>query len=194
MSRTRPPAADAWIDERPLTARAMGGARKLHTPRARRTGAGEATAEDAPSALHGDDAATAGELQAARTDFRVLARFPAAASAGGLPFETALLRCVLHTGRWHQIRRHLAHAGHHVLGDTTHGKLRHNGPARAVLDLQRLFLHAAAVRIDFAAAAAAAAGLPPGPPLRVIAPLPRHLARSACLAGRLQRRRWVLPG
>ena len=131
---------------------------------------------DTPHSRGGDDAASTGELQAARTDFRVLARFPPAASADGLPFETALLRCVLHTGRWHQIRRHLAHAGHHVLGDTTHGKLRYNGPARAVLDLQRLFLHAAAVRVDFAAAAA---GLPPGPPLRVIAPLPRQLTRAA---------------
>ena len=30
------------------------------------------------------------------------------------------------TGRWHQIRRHLAHAAHPVLGDSTHGDKRAN--------------------------------------------------------------------
>ena len=39
-------------------------------------------------------------------------------------FETsryALLRCTLDTGRFRQIRRHLKHCFHHMIGDTSHG-------------------------------------------------------------------------
>lgn len=160
----------------------MGGAAKGHTPRDRSDGA-------AAGDRGGDDSAK----QPARTDFRVLARFPAAAATGyvapaaGLPYASALLAATLHTGRWHQIRRHLAHAGHHVLGDAKHGKLRWNGPAREALRLHRLFLHSAELQLDTSAAAAL---LPPddaallraclcASPLAVRAPLPPELASAA---------------
>jgi 23S rRNA-/tRNA-specific pseudouridylate synthase len=139
----------------------------------------------APAAPH---VAAPAAPQAARTHFRVLARFPAqdaapqessGDAAETLRFPTALLCATLHTGRWHQIRRHLSNLGHHVLGDSQHGKLRYNGPARDALGLHRLFLHAASVRIAFDAPAAAAAGLPPGAPLAVVSPLPRELADAA---------------
>lgn len=53
----------------------------------------------------------------------------------------ALVRCRITTGRHHQIRRHLAHQGRHVLGDTTHGKGRINAAMRRLYGLHRLFLH-----------------------------------------------------
>lgn len=73
-----------------------------------------------------------GTPRLARTSFRRLAQFD----------RCALVEARLHTGRWHQIRRHLAHETHHVLGDTTHGKGRDNRFFRAERGLTRLFLHA----------------------------------------------------
>jgi tRNA pseudouridine65 synthase len=45
-------------------------------------------------------------------------------------------------GRRHQIRRHLKHMAHPILGDATHGKGTHNRQVAAWLGLQRLWLHA----------------------------------------------------
>jgi 23S rRNA pseudouridine1911/1915/1917 synthase len=50
--------------------------------------------------------------RSARTDYRVLR------SLG----EISLVECVLHSGRTHQIRVHLFHLGHPVIGDSLYGK------------------------------------------------------------------------
>ena len=54
----------------------------------------------------------------------------------------SLLRARIFTGRRHQIRRHLHHAAHQVIGDTTYGKGRINQYFRDHHGLPRLFLHA----------------------------------------------------
>jgi tRNA pseudouridine65 synthase len=46
------------------------------------------------------------------------------------------------TGRRHQIRRHLAHLRHPLVGDTTHGDGKLNAWARPLFRKARLFLHA----------------------------------------------------
>ncbi len=46
------------------------------------------------------------------------------------------------TGRRHQIRRHLKHLAHPIIGDATHGKGAHNRWWGEHLGLQRLWLHA----------------------------------------------------
>ena len=59
-------------------------------------------------------------------------------------FETsryALLRARPLTGRFRQIRRHLKHISHHLIGDTSHGDGRHNRAFR-MLGIQRMLLHA----------------------------------------------------
>ncbi|MCB1788148.1 MAG: pseudouridylate synthase [Gammaproteobacteria bacterium] len=46
------------------------------------------------------------------------------------------------TGRRQQIRRHLKHISHHLIGDTTHGNGPHNRLFREHLGLQRMLLQA----------------------------------------------------
>lgn len=60
----------------------------------------------------------------------------------------SILSAVIQTGRRHQIRRHLHHLRHQVVGDTTYGKGRINRWLRADFELPRIFLHAAYLRIQ----------------------------------------------
>ncbi|MGE3164804.1 MAG: RluA family pseudouridine synthase [Planctomycetota bacterium] len=73
----------------------------------------------------------AGVKQTARTEFERIATF----------HGCSLLRARLHSGRRHQIRRHLAHLAHQVIGDTSYGKGRINRALREQYGLPRLFLH-----------------------------------------------------
>jgi tRNA pseudouridine65 synthase len=53
----------------------------------------------------------------------------------------ALMQCSPVTGRFRQIRRHLKHVSHHLIGDTSHGDGRHNRNFR-MLGVHRMLLHA----------------------------------------------------
>lgn len=57
----------------------------------------------------------------------------------------SLLRLTPKTGRKHQLRRHLKHIFHPVVGDTTHGDGRHNTLFRDNFDCRRLLLAATAL-------------------------------------------------
>ncbi|MGR5153474.1 tRNA pseudouridine(65) synthase TruC [Photobacterium swingsii] len=52
------------------------------------------------------------------------------------------------TGRKHQLRRHMHHLSHHIIGDVNHGDGRHNRMFRENYDCHRLMLHAS--RLQFA--------------------------------------------
>ncbi len=62
-------------------------------------------------------------------------------STGFATSRYALLRCQPQTGRFRQIRRHLKHLSHHLIGDTSHGDGRHNRSFR-MLGIHRMLLHA----------------------------------------------------
>jgi tRNA pseudouridine65 synthase len=62
-------------------------------------------------------------------------------SAHHLTSRYALLRCTPQTGRFRQIRRHLKHLHHHLVGDSSHGDGRHNQAFRR-LGVHRMLLHA----------------------------------------------------
>jgi tRNA pseudouridine65 synthase len=66
-------------------------------------------------------------------------------SAGFPTSRYALLRAWPQTGRFRQIRRHLKHLSHHLIGDTSHGDGRHNRAFR-MLGIHRMLLHAERLR------------------------------------------------
>ena len=114
----------------------------------------------------------------ARTHFRRLATGELPVPSAG--FETsryALLECEPLTGRFRQIRRHLKHASHHLIGDTSHGDGRHNRQFR-LRGVPRMLLHA--WRLGFPHPC-------DGREMRVEAPLDAGFARALALFG------WRLP-
>jgi tRNA pseudouridine65 synthase len=52
------------------------------------------------------------------------------------------------TGRKHQLRRHMKHINHHLLGDTKYGRGEHNKFVRGYYDMHRLLLHALSLDIQ----------------------------------------------
>jgi 23S rRNA pseudouridine1911/1915/1917 synthase len=54
--------------------------------------------------------------------------------------DFSALRCTLHTGRTHQIRVHLSHAGHPLVADSLYGGQPALGMARQALHALRLEL------------------------------------------------------
>ena len=59
----------------------------------------------------------------------------------------SLLKLLPKTGRKHQLRRHLKHIFHPIVGDTKYGRGEHNRLFREKLDCHRLLLHAS--KIEF---------------------------------------------
>jgi len=101
------------------------------------------------------------------TRARTVARF-------GTPPVIALMECWLETGRTHQIRVHMAHAGHGLVGDTTYGgkrKLARAALAEPVAEAIKAFprqaLHAAVLGFEHPIS---------GEAIRFEAPLPEDMA------------------
>lgn len=76
----------------------------------------------------------AGERVAARTRFRRIAR--------STVDRCSLVEAMPETGRLHQIRRHMKHLSHPVIGDVNYGSGEINRHYRATYELHRLALHA----------------------------------------------------
>jgi tRNA pseudouridine65 synthase len=66
----------------------------------------------------------------------------------------SLVLAIPETGRTHQIRRHLRHLGHPLIGDVNYGSGEINRHYRARYDLCRLALHASAIAFDHPATGA----------------------------------------
>lgn len=79
----------------------------------------------------------------ARTRWRRLATAEVAIPMGRYAQQRyALLALEPETGRYQQLRRHLHHISHHLVGDTTHGRGDHNRLFRIHYGIHRLLLHA----------------------------------------------------
>jgi tRNA pseudouridine65 synthase len=85
----------------------------------------------------------------ARTRFRRLGTIELPHHVDRYPTSRyALVELEPDTGRRHQLRRHLAHASHPIVGDSTYGKGRHNRLFAELFGVQRLLL--ACIRLEFA--------------------------------------------
>jgi tRNA pseudouridine65 synthase len=95
-------------------------------------------------ALRPDDAPPDAPAQPAQTTLRCLARleWPEAFDPLHPGTRLSLVQAEPHTGRRHQIRRHLKHLAHPIVGDATHGKGPLNRWWAQRLGLARLWLHA----------------------------------------------------
>ncbi|HYH79987.1 MAG TPA: RluA family pseudouridine synthase [Longimicrobium sp.] len=131
----------------------------------------DAVSVDAPIGRHHTDRKKMGIVpdgRPARTHFRRLERWRAA----------DLLRAELETGRTHQIRLHLLHLGHPVVGDMTYAPGREKGvsgsergwAAALARRVPRQFLHAAELRFTHPRT---------GEEMRFDSPLPPDLAAVA---------------
>lgn len=101
-----------------------------------------------------------GRVRVAHTTFVVAGRLA----------DAALVRATLHTGRTHQIRLHMAHAGHPLLGDARYG-----GPTRyGGRDLPGHLLHAAELHLAHPIT---------GAPLDLASPLPELFQALLDLGG-----------
>jgi tRNA pseudouridine65 synthase len=110
----------------------------------------------------------------AQTGYRTLARGELDAASGGFPSSRfALLECRPQTGRFRQIRRHLKHVCHHLIGDTSHGDGQRNRIFR-MRGVHRMLLHA--WRLRFAHPA-------DGRMIEVVAPLDREFRAALALFG-----------
>lgn len=98
--------------------------------------------------LRPDDAPPHAAAQPASTLVRRLATltWPEAFDARFPHTRIALVQAQPLTGRRHQIRRHLKHAAHPIIGDATHGKGPLNRWWAERLGVQRLWLHAWSLR------------------------------------------------
>ncbi len=104
-------------------------------------------------------------LLQAQTRWRVLRRleWPFATDPRFISTRVALLEAEPLQGRRHQIRRHLKHIAHPILGDATHGKGPLNRAVAAHLGTQRLWLHAERLELTHPVSGAALRLLaPPG--------------------------------
>jgi len=94
------------------------------------------------------DASKYKEAQEAVTAFRCLGQVEIDASVGR--YDTvrySLVELKPRTGRKHQLRRHMKHINHHLLGDTKYGRGEHNKFVREKYDMYRLLLHAKHLKI-----------------------------------------------
>lgn len=98
---------------------------------------------DHPLKREADGAGITELIQEAQTRYQRLACFDLPLPYGAFP-STRCAEMALEplTGRRHQLRRHMKHMSHHILGDTTHGKGPLNRSLAEWLGLQRLWLHA----------------------------------------------------
>jgi tRNA pseudouridine65 synthase len=169
-------ALDAVAHERLSTAFEYGGVAKRYLAIVRGWPADTLTIDYPLRRLSDDGEALAGETaQQAVTALRTLARVELPVPIDRYPAARyALVELRPATGRRHQLRRHLKHANHPIVGDTTYGKGTHNRLFRERFASSRMLLHAS--RLEFSQPTS-------GQPVTIEAPLQPDFATVVAALG-----------
>lgn len=114
------------------------------------------------------------EAQPAVTDFRRLATCELPHAVDRYPTSRyALVELYPQTGRRHQLRRHLKHIAHPIIGDATFGKGRHNRLFQELFGSARMLLACTRLQLQH----------PDGSPLDIMAPPDDDFARVLAALG-----------
>jgi len=101
--------------------------------------------EDIDYPLRRDD----GTLQEAFTTYRTLIRAELDIPLGQHPTSRySLVEATPATGRMHQLRKHLAHIFHPIIGDRTHGCNKQNKLFKEKWEMETMLLHASSVEFN----------------------------------------------
>jgi tRNA pseudouridine65 synthase len=88
------------------------------------------------------------EIQAAQTRYATLRQSELPMAQGTFTsLRWAEVQLQPLTGRCHQLRRHMKHIAHPIMGDATHGKGPLNRAVADLIGLQRLWLHAESLEL-----------------------------------------------
>jgi len=121
-----------------------------------------------------------GPRREARTQYQRLATIEVPIELGRYPQQRyALVLAEPESGRFRQIRKHLAHIHHPIIGDCQHGRGDHNRLYKQYFHCHRMLLHAQRLRFAHPISGAL---------MMIEAPL------DAAYAGLLARFEWALPG
>lgn len=110
-----------------------------------------------------------GKLKEATTRFVPLEKLELPLATDRYPTARfSLIEAYPATGRWHQIRQHLAQMRHYIINDRVHGDGKQNRIVSEQLSLRELFLHATTLTFPHPVT---------GLPLCITAPFPDHWAQ-----------------
>ena len=155
------------IHRKVMTVRHLGGRSAVtHYRVIRRVTAEGSKLPGPPLTIAGAGKAQGISLQPPRPDFQNQSRGGPASSLKPSTFRYTLLDVSLETGRTHQIRVHMAHLGHPVIGDPTYGK--HPGSVWQSVGVSRQLLHAYRLRFQHPISRES---------LTVVAPVPADMAQ-----------------
>ena len=95
------------------------------------------------------DASKYKEPQEAQTYYKPLAKVELDFAVGRYDkVRYSLVELTPQTGRKHQLRRHMKHINHHMLGDTKYGRGEHNKFIRSEFGVHRLLLHCTSLAFE----------------------------------------------
>lgn len=90
------------------------------------------------------------KVQDAQTDYELLKKYELDIPFG--KFDTSRYSLVMlrpHTGRFHQLRKHMAHIFHPIIGDRPHGCNKQNKLWKDQFQMSTMLLHAERIRLEY---------------------------------------------